>query len=114
MSGLFKNTKLIGGILVVLVIAAVAYYYMGASSAPVATVTQASSPASQDLLAMLNNLRSIKLDASIFNDPLFMSLSDFGVTIPAEPTGRHNPFSPASPSQQQPTQTPGGTPQLKK
>lgn len=93
MSGLLKNTKFIAGIAVVLLLA-VGYWYWSGTSAPQATVTQVTSPASQELLTMLGNLHSLELNPGVFQDPLFASLSDFGVTIPSQPTGRRNPFAP--------------------
>lgn len=47
-----------------------------------------------DLLVLLINLRSITLDDSIFSDPTFERLTDFGREITPEPTGRNNPFAP--------------------
>ena len=55
---------------------------------------QTVSPISQDILAVLSSLNTIRLDNSIFTDPVFTSLSDFGVTIPPENVGRRNPFAP--------------------
>jgi hypothetical protein len=49
-------------------------------------------------LVTLSNLRTIELDESIFQEPIFMSLSDFGVVIPPEAIGRRNPFAPISAS----------------
>lgn len=48
----------------------------------------------RELLAALATLKSTKLDTSIFDDPVFMSLTDFGVEISAQPVGRRNPFAP--------------------
>jgi len=93
MSGLLKNTKVLAGLAVVALLI-LGYWYWSSSSAPQAAVTEVSSPASQDLLNMLTNLHSISLNPAIFKDPLFTSLSDFGVTIPPQPTGRRNPFAP--------------------
>src|SRR5512146_397836 len=97
MMNLLKNTKVMGAAVVIAGLLFVVYYYWGgSSSSPTVTVAPAASPASQDLLLTLANLHSIKLDPSIFNDPLFKSLTDYGVTIAPEPTGRGNPFAPAS------------------
>jgi hypothetical protein len=49
---------------------------------------------SRDLIVTLSNLNTIRLDDSIFTDPVFLSLSDFGVQIPLQPVGRRNPFAP--------------------
>ena len=46
----------------------------------------------RDLLAALAKLKSTKLDTSIFEDPVFGTLKDFGVEIAAQPVGRRNPF----------------------
>ncbi len=48
----------------------------------------------QDLLAALALLKTIRLDTSMFTDPLFKSLSDWGKEIPSQPVGRRNPFAP--------------------
>ena len=47
----------------------------------------------RDLLAALAKLKSTKLDTSIFDDPVFVSLKDFGVTIASQAVGRRNPFA---------------------
>lgn len=48
----------------------------------------------REILTLLLNLKSLKLDASIFSDPSFQSLADFGQSIPVRPHGRGNPFAP--------------------
>lgn len=88
-----KNMVVIG----VIVAALAALYYFYSSSGGGATLTSsadAQSPVSVEILATLGNLRTIKLDNSLFADPLFISLSDFGVTIPPAAAGRRNPFAP--------------------
>ncbi len=47
-----------------------------------------------ELLSLLINLRSITLDDSLFDDPAFRGLIDFGQQLVPEPTGRQNPFLP--------------------
>ncbi len=87
-----KNMILIG---VVVVAAAILYFYSSSGSGALLTNSgEENSPVSQEILATLGNLRTIKLDNSIFTDPLFMSLSDFGVAIPPAAAGRRNPFAP--------------------
>ena len=49
---------------------------------------------SRELIITLSNLSIIRLDDSIFTDPVFLSLSDFGVQIPLQNVGRRNPFAP--------------------
>ncbi|HBV01429.1 MAG TPA: hypothetical protein DEF00_03500 [Candidatus Taylorbacteria bacterium] len=47
----------------------------------------------RELLAALAKLKSTKLDKTIFDDPVFNSLKDFGVEIAPQPIGRRNPFA---------------------
>lgn len=51
-------------------------------------------PADQDLITLLFQLKSIKLDNTIFNDTAFRSLQDFSQALVPEPIGRTNPFAP--------------------
>lgn len=88
-----KNLALIG--IVAAALGALYYFYSsGDSGALLTSDAAAPSPASQEILTALGNLRTIKLDNSIFTDPLFLSLSDFGVVIPPVAAGRRNPFAP--------------------
>lgn len=48
----------------------------------------------QELVNNLISLRSVTLSGTIFSDPAFQSLSDVGVEIVDEPSGRRNPFAP--------------------
>lgn len=53
------------------------------------------SAVSDKFLALLLNMRTIKLDQSIFSDSTFTSLRDFSTTInPETNPGRVNPFAP--------------------
>ena len=48
----------------------------------------------KEILQLLLNLKSLQLNASIFSNPAFRSLKDFGQDIPPQPRGRENPFAP--------------------
>lgn len=66
--------------------------------------------ADRDLVETLLTLRAINLSGTIFNDPAFKALQDFGVSIVPEPVGRPNPFAPLSrqaPAPNQQTQSQG-------
>jgi len=56
-----------------------------------------------DLISLLLELKSIKLDTSILQNPVFLTLQDFSIELSPEPVGRPNPFAPigvgASPQQ---------------
>jgi hypothetical protein len=58
------------------------------------TVAETSDSVGREVLALLDDLRKIKLDDSIFKNPMFQELEDYSVTIPAELKGRKNPFNP--------------------
>ena len=50
----------------------------------------------KEFLDILVNLKTLKLDVSIFANPAFINLSDFGQKLNPEPKGRPNPFAPLS------------------
>lgn len=88
---------------VVLVVALGVGWYLffgGSASSPTLTTTQATgdNPAEKNLISTLLALRAVKLDATIFSDPAFISLKDFSTQIVPEPVGRSNPFAPLSTS----------------
>ncbi|HEV8677662.1 MAG TPA: hypothetical protein VN701_02420 [Candidatus Paceibacterota bacterium] len=90
-----KNLPLaLGALVIVLALVVYLNFFAGNSTALLASTADAGSPLSQDLLVTLSNLHTIKLDNSIFTDPLFESLTSFGVQIPPENVGRRNPFLP--------------------
>ena len=95
MTEFIKNNKVpIGGVLF-LGIAIWAYFtFFSSESGELLSTTEVTSPVSQELLVTLSNLRTIRLDETIFEDVVFISLSDFGVTIPLQTIGRRNPFAP--------------------
>ena len=59
------------------------------------------------LVDTLLQLRAVTLSGTIFSDPAFMVLRDFGTQIVPEPVGRLNPFAPATGIQES-AATPGG------
>ena len=63
--------------------------------------------ADRELVESLLTLRSITLSGTIFTDPAFQGLQDFGTPIVAEPVGRENPFAPL---RAQTSQSQTGTP----
>ena len=86
----------IGGIVAVLLLGYVYFAYFSGSSTPALTSTDTANTAlSQSLLLTLQNLQTIKLDNSIFSDSAFVSLTDFGVTIPPQTVGNPDPFLPS-------------------
>jgi hypothetical protein len=96
MNFLKQNKMAIGGVVVVLLLGYIYLAYFSGSSVPALTSTDTANTAlSQNLLLTLQNLQTIKLDNSIFSDPEFLSLTDFGVTIPPQTVGNSDPFLPS-------------------
>ncbi len=50
--------------------------------------------ADSDIVDTLLELRAVSLSGTIFTDPAFLLLQDFGSEIVPEPVGRPNPFAP--------------------
>lgn len=94
MDFLRKNKTAIGGGLAILLLIYVYLEYFAGSSSSATLTTSETSPLSNDILITLQSIHSITLDNSIFSDPAFVSLTDFGVTIPLQNVGRRNPFLP--------------------
>ena len=69
-------------------------FFIAEPAEPVLTVTETGASPDQDLIALLFELKSIRLDSSLFGDPLFRALKDFGQDLVSEPIGRNNPFAP--------------------
>lgn len=85
--------------IVAAVIVAFAWYsmfYDGENGGGVLTSQDVSIQRGEDneLIVLLINLRSITLSESLFNDPAFKKLIDFGQQLVPEPMGRQNPFAP--------------------
>ncbi len=51
---------------------------------------------SQEVLRAISQIKSLKLDRSIFDDPVLKSLDDKSEEIKDQPVGRNNPFAPLS------------------
>jgi hypothetical protein len=89
---------------IILVVCAVGYYFYSQSNAPVSpdsslTLTTTSSDGTSgiigsNVLSLLSEIKGLNIDTSFFQTPVYESLTDFSVTIPAEPVGKSNPFTP--------------------
>lgn len=72
-----------------------AYYLASANTPPVAGDGDGLGGGTQEILAMLTKLKSIKIDSDFFNNNIFKSLSDFTPALEApKEYGRVNPFAP--------------------
>lgn len=59
------------------------------------TLPSTDSSMNQDFLSVLLSVKSIRLDVSIFSDPVFLGLRDSSILlVPTLDEGRPNPFAP--------------------
>ncbi len=103
----FKQNQTLILVIVIVVIAffAYTYFFTGKDSGAVLETQEVSivTPADQDLISLLLELKSITLDESIFSNPSFQSLQDFSQELVPEPVGRINPFAPLGQGQSFPS-----------
>lgn len=66
-------------------------FFLKSAMLPPATELSASS-IGDDLVKLREKLQSVTLDKSLFSSTGYLLLSDFSTTIPAQATGRSNPF----------------------
>jgi len=97
MNFITEHKRIIFWIAGVIVLFIVYSYFKGDSNAPAIT-QQTPGSAEQipgsDIIALLVDLKTIKIKKDIFSDSAFRSLQDFTTAIPDEPRGRANPFAP--------------------
>jgi len=55
--------------------------------------TNATLQVDKNLLSLLLEMKSIKLDEKLFNSPVFKSLNDYSIDIKIQEVGRINPFA---------------------
>ena len=89
--------------MVVIILAAIIayFYYIGGNTAANSSLetsqeTSDAQLAGSRVLSLLNQIKSLKIDTSLFSDPTYQTLRDYTVAIPQEEVGRPNPFAPIS------------------
>ncbi|MBI4133644.1 hypothetical protein HY478_03450 [Candidatus Uhrbacteria bacterium] len=85
-----------GGIIVAIIVWLSLPTESSSPSLLVAEDALSESAVERGLVDTLLQLRSVSLSGTIFADPAFMNLRDFGSQIVPEPVGRTNPFAPLS------------------
>ena len=95
-----SNKTLISGIIIVCAVA-VSIYMFSKNSAPSGSdsllqsqATPQANAASARILNLRRQIESLKIDTTIFKNPLFVNLKDYTVEIPEVGVGRANPFAP--------------------
>ena len=95
-----SSKKTVITIIIIVAISLIAYFYYQGMT-PVSSVSLETTQATTDaqvagsrVLGLLNQIRSLKIDTSVLQDQVYMSLKDYSVPIPQENVGRQNPFAP--------------------
>lgn len=93
-----SNTKkLIIGVVVIIMVAFGAWYFLFRSTPIPQEYDEAGNPiqaevVGKDLIDLLTELQSVQLDSSVLQTAAFTSLSDYSIGLPDLPVGRNNPF----------------------
>ncbi len=92
-----KKTSII--LIIIVVVGAFIYFYLNGNSNNNSALLQGSSPElsdniSMEVLALLNQIQSLKIDSAMFSEPVYRTLVDYSVPIPPQDIGRTNPFAP--------------------
>src|SRR6478609_6932883 len=97
-----KNGTYVAVLIIVAISAGMYFYYKGSpNDAATSSLETLNTPEAADaqqvgnrVLALLDQINSLKIDGSIFNDPAYKTLVDYSITVPEQPVGRANPFGP--------------------
>ena len=87
-------------IVAVVIIAAIAYFYVtggtttGGTSLLQQQANQEGLAAGAQVLGLLEQIQSLRIDTGLFADPAYLTLQDYSVPIPTVGVGRPNPFAP--------------------
>ena len=79
---------------VVIIVGFLGYYFLVRTSTPVTDLITSSNGeiVGQDILVLVNKLKTISIDSSFLTSALFTNLKDFAVSLVPEPQVRSNPF----------------------
>lgn len=96
MMSLFKNKMVLLGVGGVLLAGFVWYSFLRDKETQLLKTEDITAPTAvdSDIVTVLLQLRAVSLSGTIFTDPAFLTLKDFGSQIMQEPNGRANPFAP--------------------
>lgn len=112
----FLSRNIIATLLIGALIVGGAWYFFFADrrSEELLTTTsavEAEKTVEKGIVDTLLTLRAVSLSGTIFSDPAFISLRDFGSEIVPETTGRINPFAPRDTETSEGTKS--GTPTIR-
>src|SRR3989344_2767864 len=91
------SKKIISFIIIVVLIAAAFWYLQNSQSTDSSLTAQVQAPQSVDakyIYGLLQKMKEVRLDDSIFSNTTFLNLRDNSVTLSPQTKGRNNPFAP--------------------
>lgn len=95
MQSLNRQKILLGILGIVVIVAAFYYSNLWRSSEVLVAITSTETPVvGEEVLVLVNKLKNVTIDPTIFQDNLFFSLKDLSISISPENTMRPNPFAP--------------------
>lgn len=93
MKNFLLNNKNIIITIILFIIAFAAYKLINVQNVPVVeSIDNNVVMTGRDVVDLSNNIRSAKLETTLFNKPEYLILKDFSTIIPNQPKGRVNPF----------------------
>ena len=85
-------------IVLIVIVAGLGYFYLYGSSNQTSSSLTATSDTNSavgvQVLGLLSQIQSLKIDTAIFSDAGYRTLRDYSVVIPPVNVGRPNPFAP--------------------
>lgn len=96
---MFAKYKKIIAVIIIIILAFIAYTLWFSPGSDSEDLLTTSGPAQveilgQEIIRALNRIDALKLDTSVFNDPVMQKLRDYSEPIQPEEAGRGNPFLP--------------------
>ena len=82
---------------VIVIGAAVAYFYYSGSTSATPMALQATAPTDAigaQVFSLLGQIKTLQIDKTLFTDPGYQTLQDYSVSVPPQGVGRPNPFAP--------------------
>lgn len=73
------------------------------------TNTNSGNVLGSEIIKAINEIDSLELDRSVFDDPIFQTLVDRSQELQQQSTGRSNPFAPIGSNDVAPVETPAQT-----
>jgi hypothetical protein len=91
-----SNRSTIAVIVIIALVGLGYFYYYGSTATPSSSIssTDVNAAVGDQVLNLLNQIKSLNIDTSLFNDAGYLTLRDYSVPIPTLNVGRPNPFAP--------------------